>query len=469
MRHLPAVLLAAALCAIYAPTLGSAHMLMWDEAEYATIGRSIVRGEGFAIGGTPNSLRAPLVPLVASAAIALAGRADDGVLRAPKLAFAALALLAVYACTAVVHGRATGLVALVLLGVTPAFWLATPFFLSELPFLAFFTGAIVTFFLGLHRHPRYFLLAWVLWGVAFLTRYTAVLFAPIALVSLAIAARRTPLATLARSRVFLLAPLAGLAIVAPWMLRQQIAFGDAFAGARIASTALQLFAPNVSMPWYFYLARLPAMLSPGILIAAVAGVVWAIRNGDGFGLHCAAACGVLLVWFSCYRFKEDRQMMALLPLAASLGAVGLTKLWPFGASATHRLVILATLGVLSFVTVRPVLASSVTLGYPSFLDAMRWLQAHSAPDATVLGPNPAQIAWYADRRVEAFPDETRLPDALGRTEWTVVTSFERAQPRYAAGLAARVTTAEEGEDARVFADRRFTTTIIRSRVLLRQP
>ena len=474
MRHLPAVLIAAALCGVYAPTLESGGMLMWDEAEYATIGRSIVRGEGFAIGGEPNRLRPPLVPLAAAAAIALTGRADDEVLRAPKLAFAALALLAVYGGTAAAHGRTAGLIALVLLGVAPGFWLATPLFLSELPFLAFFFGAIVTFALGLHGSPRYFTLAWLLWGLAFLTRYTALLFAPAAVVSLALAiamaARRVPLTTLLRSRAFLLGPLIGLAIVAPWMLRQQIAFGDALVGVREASTQLQLFMPDVSMPWYFYLVRLPAVLSPGIALAALAGLVWAIRARDGFGLHCAATSGVLLVWFSGYRFKEDRQILALLPLAASLAALGLTKLWPFSDRLAHRAVVLTTVVGLSIVTVRPMLGTQVTLGYPSFLDGMRWLRTHSAPDATVLGASPAQISWYADRRVETFPGEPALPQALGRTTWTVVTNFERGQPRYAADLAARVPpSAAQAGDAASFADSRFATTIIRSSILIEHP
>jgi hypothetical protein len=59
---LPAAALLIVFVAAYAYTNAAPRMLMWDEAEYASLGRSIARGEGYAISGQPHSLRPPMLP-----------------------------------------------------------------------------------------------------------------------------------------------------------------------------------------------------------------------------------------------------------------------------------------------------------------------------------------------------------------------------------------------------------------------
>ena len=458
---------------VYARTLNSGGMFRWDEAEYASIGRSVLRGDGFAISGKPNPLRPPVLPLAGAASMRLAGSTADEVVKRPTLGFSLLALLVVYACAATVYGWETGLAAASLLGVSPGFWISTPLFMTEIPFMACFCGAIVAFHLGLYRDSRFFVLAWACWGLAFLTRYTAVVFAPITVVLIALSLLDGDVRVRQRlfSRAFLLAPIAALILVVPWLVRQQLTFGDALVGMKQASMQLQLFLPDQAMPWYFYPVRLLPMLSPGVAVLAIAGTAWALSQRDRLAIHCLATVALIIAWFSFYRFKEDRQITAVLPLLAIVAGTGLVKFFAPARETSRswalRIVALALVFGLNFRATRPALEYRVALGYPGFLRAMHWLSAHAPTDAAVLAANYPQVFWYADRRALDFPDEAGLRDALRQTEWVVLTNFERGQKAYATALTRLVTTEDTRRgDAAIFRDALFETIVVRSSVLL---
>jgi len=256
----------------------------------------VVRGEGFTISGKPNSLRPPVLPLAAAASMLLCGGSQDTIVKLPNLAFSLLALFIVYWCATTVHDQMTGLAAATFLGVSPSFWTSTPLFLTEIPFMAFFTAAVVFFYFGLYRHQRYFSWSWLCWGIAFLTRYTAVLFAPIVglFLILAFCARNPEVQHRMWSKHFFLSPCAGLLVVVPWLFRQQFTFGNALVGMQEAATQLQVYRPDVSMPWYFYLVHLPEMFSPGLTVLLVIGIIWMVWKRERFGLHCDLGVGELL-------------------------------------------------------------------------------------------------------------------------------------------------------------------------------
>jgi hypothetical protein len=234
---------------------------------------------------------------------------------------------------------------------------------------------------------------------------------------------------------------------------------------------LQLFMPDLSMPWYFYPVRLLPMLSPGVAVLAVAGTAGALSQRDRFAIHCLAATAVIIAWFSFYRFKEDRQITAVLPLLAIVAGTGLVKfLTPARETSRSwalRIMALALVFGLNFRATRPVLEQRVALGYPGFLPAMHWLSAHATTNAAVLAANYPQVFWYADRRTLDFPDEAGLRDALRQTEWVVLTNFERGQKAYATALARLVTSEDTRRgDAAIFRDTLFETIVVRSSVLL---
>jgi 4-amino-4-deoxy-L-arabinose transferase-like glycosyltransferase len=460
---------------LYATTLSSNRMFRWDEAEYASIGRSITRGEGFAISGVPNALRPPLLPLAVAGAIVIGGNTDDAAVMRPMLVFALLALGVTYFGAAVAYGRMTGMAAATLLGVSPAFWTSTPALMTEIPFMAFFTAAVVGFYLGLYRDPRYFYAGWLCWAAALMTRHTGVLLVPIVAIfaMLALASRDTEALRRLRSRHALLAAGAGVLVVLPWFIRQQLTFGDAFAGLRQASQQLPLFSTDLSMPFYFYPWHLSDWLSPAVTVLLVAGAARLLWRGDRFARHAVVASAVIVVWMSCYRFKEMRQVSAVFPLLAILAAAGLrealfaSKLTR--ASLTLAVVLLAGITAVEFRATRPIFRDRVPLGYPSFLRAMQFVRAHSSPDDVVVGANYPQIHWYADRLAIDLPERAQMGETLGRSAWVVVTDFERGQKTYGGEILRALSDgAWRGDEGAVFPDGQFVTGVVRSTALLQR-
>lgn len=473
IREWPIVALLALFGIIYGAEVNSYGMFMWDEAEYACIARSALQGHGFAISGTPTPLRPPILPLAGAASMLLTGNQfDDSTLRATNCGFALLAMLFVYGFATATFNRTSGFVAAVLLGISPFFWTFVPYFMCEIPFLAFFAAAVWFFHFGAYRHERFFLWSWICWALAFLTRYTASLFLPVIVLFVPVALWLGGPETRRRfmSRTFLLSPLAGLLVLGPWLIRQYSTFGNPLAGLKQASRQLQVYLPGASMPWHYYLDRMPAMLSPAITVLFVAGVIWALARSDRFALHSVLTVAVILVWFSCYRYKEDRLVSSVLPFMAVIAAIALTKatanLRPLLRGAALG-VALTALFILNQRATRPVFEHWFTLGYPSFLDAMEFLHRHASPGAVVLGANFPQIHWYSGLRTVDFPEEGKLPEALRHSEWVVITNFERGQKPYVLGLAGRV--AGFSESAAEFRDRNYITVVIRSDLLLQAP
>jgi len=470
-RHWPILALLSFFAILYSTAIGAYPMFMWDEAEYATLSRSIVNGHGFAISDVPKPLRPPVLPLAGAASMLLTREQfDDNALRASEIPFALLALMAVYAFAAVDRNRTTGFLAAALLGVMPLFWISVPLFMSEIPFLVSFAAAVWFFQFGLYRDRRFLLWSWIALALAMLTRYTALLFAPFAAIAIPLAwwlggpaARRRIL-----SRTFFLAPFTGLLVFLPWLIRQYVTFGSPLAGFKLASQQLQTYIPGLSIPWYFYFKNLPAFLSPPVALLCVAGIAWSLWKRHPFGLHTLAAAALILIWFSFYRYKEERIISSALPFLAVLAALPLARL----AGHLRRTlfgVLVATLLIGNFFVswrmTRYVFENAAVLGYPSFLDAMAFLRANASSEDTVLGANYPQINWYSGLRAYDFPDESNLMPALRRSQWVVVTNFERGQKPYVARFADAVPIGVSG-NAAAFRDSRFLTIVIRSKSLI---
>jgi hypothetical protein len=467
-RHLPFFLLLASAAGVYATTLSSYGMFMWDEAEYAAIGRSVLRGEGFAISGRANALRPPVLPLAGAAGMWLRGSADDHSAKLATLGLALLALAIVYVTAGAAFDRATALFASFLLATAPGLWTLTPHFLSEVPFLGFFAAAVLGFELGLRRGPSWFWLGWLGWALALLTRYTAVLFAPYVLLRLAAGAVLDRDAEWRRIRTppFVLAPLLAALALSPWLVRQHQAFGSALVGFQQASQQLQVYLPGVSMPWHFYLAHLPSLLSPATTALLALGVTWAVRRREGLTLACALVIAGVLVWFSAYRYKEVRLVTSILPFAAVVAAAGVTQT----LRGRWRLLLPAlavAIALWNRSLVQPVLATRVALGYPALRQALQLVRERSPEDAVVMGASVPQIAWYADRRVVDFPAPDDLRARLARCEWVVFTNFERGQKPYATDLARQLVRVHAPDDVVVVRDRRFVVLLARAAFLRR--
>ncbi len=453
---------------LYARALDAPKMFGWDESEYASLARSVLRGEGFSISGEPNRLRPPVLPLAAAASMWLSGSsANDMGARRATLVFSLLALLAVYGCTRGQYDRRTALLAAGFLGLSPWFWSATPLLLAEIPFMASFTCAVLFLYFGLYGDARYLAWSGVCAGLALLTRYTGLLFGPIAAIFVAVAWASGDRAVRARvcSRHFVAAVLCGLGVLAPWLLREQIASGDALAGIKQSALQLPMYAPAEHMPWDYYAWYLPGMLSWMVAIFLLLGAAWTARRRDRFALHCLLAAGVIVVWLSCYRYKEPRLVSAALPFLCIVAAIGLRQLIPDRLTAGPALLLAALLGGMyadnSAVTGR-VLSSSSVPGYPPLRQAAEFLRQHSGRDALIIAASVPQIHWYSDRRVIDFPPAAALKSSLEGAEWIVVTNFEAGQADYVNSLLTLDTPTENAGAVVRFSAPPFTAVLLKA-------
>ncbi len=130
--------------------LGAYKMFMWDESEYASIARSVLRGDGYTLNGVDQTARLPVYPLSIAAAFALFGVSYETT-KIPGIMFALLSVFAVYFFAGRYGGKKTGLASAFLIAVTPLFFTLTLNTLTEVTYSTlFFISAIFfyQFFLG---------------------------------------------------------------------------------------------------------------------------------------------------------------------------------------------------------------------------------------------------------------------------------------------------------------------------------
>lgn len=468
---LPLACILTAFGALDYANLGAYDLLVWDEAEYASIGRSLARGDGYAISGQPQWIRPPVTPAVIAAAILAFGEGSDAAAKAlmPLLAIALLVL--VYRAVTRLYGRSAGFSASAALAIAPEFATRAVMLLSEIPFLLLYTATLLAFFRAFRQDLRWFHAAWILLALSFLTRYTAVLFGPTLLLLLGYEALsgRANLQRILRTRTFWLAPCWALLITAPWLYWQWLLRGDPLACLKYASNQIPSY-DLATMPWHFYLTSLPGAMTCPIAVAGGAGLAYAIWRNERLGVYAAISATVIVGWHSQYAFKEFRLVTAVLPLFA-IGAGIAANAWLrrfAGRLAPLRrafpAIVLAAALAMSAPRVLDTFQTRIALGEPSFLEAMAYVRRETAPDALLLSESYAQIHWYADRPVEGLSnDPAKLSQQLARADWLVVTNFERGQPEHVTRLGARVTMNDQLKgDVRVFRDARFVTALAKA-------
>ena len=464
----PEILLFATLVVVYMTGVRSFGMLAWDEAEYATLARSLAGGDGYGIGGQPNTHRVPVVPLALALPFALGAPATDLVARATAALLAVLALLAVWLSLRSRVSRVDAALATLLCAVAPAFWSRTTAVMTDVLFAGLFAATIWAFMRALEVRPEQgpdFRAAAALAAVAFLTRYTAVLFFPAAVALSLVAVARDRSAW--RRIVSPNAPGAvaiALALLAPWFVRCALVTGDPWSGLRWAVAQVPSYAPSLSVPWFYYLLELPRMLSVPAACFVITGIAVCLARRDRFAADSALAAAVLVVSFSFFRFKEDRFILAAVPLLAPAGVVGLRFLARALAGARDELLavgaaVLLTIG-LSTGPVRRSLSSWVTNGYPALLEAAAYIRESTPPGTIVLSAIEPQAAWYTGRPTAALPADPARPLADADSVALLV-SFERGQPPWATAVLPRAG-AELRCGARMFHDGRFAAAVIRA-------
>jgi hypothetical protein len=296
-------------------------------------------------------------------------------------------------------------------------------------------------------------------------RYTAVLFFPVAAVLGVAAILRSP--SRWRRLVSVHAAggaLLGLALVGPWFLHCASVAEDPWQGVRWAGNQVQAFAPGEVLPPLFYVTAMPRILSvPTVLFLAV-GIGVCVARRERFAIDSLLAAAVLIVYFSLFRWKEDRFILAAIPLLAPVAAQGLrAAARSLAGESEQRLAVAAALFVTILTTAVPVsrrIRSTHTRGYPAFLDAAIHVRLSTPPDALVLASNTPQVAWYCERRIAALPaDRRELPTMAAKADLILITNFEPGQPAWANELAGPMLD-RTACGTRLFADRRWAALVI---------
>lgn len=377
-------------------------LLGWDESAYASLGRSVLDGRGFALGGQPWTFHPPGMALLEAASMGLSGHRDDVGARLGPLAAAGLLLLLVGGAATRLWGARAGLAAVALLAGTVQMGRSTLVVLAEMPMALCLTAAVLAFHDGLHRRPASFLWAWLLFALAVLFRYEALLFLGAAALQLALA-REVP-------REARLAPLVALAALAPYLLGVALCSGHPLSGVldnfRVAAAW-----PGSHGPWWTYLRELPFLGSPALLLAAATGAGVAAVRRDRAALACLGAALVVLGAMSLLLAqKEPRRILAVLPFLALLGAYGIEAVLQAAGRGLRGVLVgllVAALLARSAVAALDHCHRTVLERRPAELEAtwrlLRTLAREERPEAVVMAASPPIAEWYADREAVPFP------------------------------------------------------------------
>jgi hypothetical protein len=442
---------------IYFSHIEAYDSLMFDEAGYATMGRTLALEHYYGVDvlGTPESYRPPLFPMMIAASFLLFG-VSYTMAKVPVI-LSALALLAtVYVLVRKIWGRRTALFAAAMIGAIPLTLNYVVNVLADVPSALFYTLTMLCLYLGIDkRRGAYFYLAWVCFGLTSLVRYNSVLVLPslAVFVALELALGTLKSADLIRDRAFLLSPLAALLVGLPYLVYLQVTFGDAFIGVR--QTAGALAEEWGRGEWHYYLTHAADLLTePGCVLVA-GGIAWVLYRRDRFGRYLLVWIAVPLVYFSFQPLKDSRLVITIGPPLAMLAAHLACDIWETPllsrskASKWLRLLVPAALVVLMFHDgygeARHRFQSVRAVGYPSLQEAGQWFQEFTAEDAIIMTASQPGHHWYSYRGTVSYPTDIEQFIAVAReADYVVLDDYERKQPSYVPHLFAEAFLTESG-------------------------
>lgn len=193
--------------------------LWWDEARYAEFGREILHHplsySAIIEGGGQITNYEPLLPYLLAFSQFIFGEGDFAV-RIVNPILGAIAVIAIYYLGSLLFNRKIGLIAAVLLSVSPILWFNNLRILLETPELTFITSAFALFIYGYERKNKKILyLSGAVMALAYLSRISAG-FIPIIIILYLFATEKTK--WIKNKNIWILA-LVGILVLTPWMIR----------------------------------------------------------------------------------------------------------------------------------------------------------------------------------------------------------------------------------------------------------
>ena len=430
---------------IYIANINAYDSLMYDEAGYITMGRTLVveHYHGIDVQGTKEFYRQPLFPLMIAASFLIFGITYTAA-KIPIILSAILAMIIIYLLVQKIYDRKIAFFAAAMLGGTPLILSYVENILSDVPSVLFYALSMLSFYIGIEKKDaKYLYIAWFSFGLTFLIRYNAILIIPSvgAYLLLKIIIREIKPSEIIKSKNYLLSPLAALIPLAPYFIYQQITFGDAFIGIKAASGALNM--PWGAGPWHYYLTQAPSYLTWVGFTLTMLGIAWTLYKRDKFAIYSLIWIAIPMAYFSSQILKDLRLTDTLAPPLAILAALGASKIiaklfsrdLKFSENLASFIVpgfLLAYIIYAGYTDVLPRYQQVHALGYPSLQMAGDWIQKNTEKDAILMTASEPGHQWYSYRKTIGYPEESKFESTITEkdVDYIIIDNYERMQPQY---------------------------------------
>ncbi|MFH1126743.1 MAG: glycosyltransferase family 39 protein [archaeon] len=430
---------------IYLSNINAYDSLMYDEAGYITMGRTLAveHYHGIDVQGTKESYRQPLFPLMIASSFLIFGISYTAA-KIPVIISALMAMIVIYMLVQKIYDRKIAFFSAAMLGAIPLTLQYVENILSDIPSVLFYTLTMLSFYIGIEKkNKKYLYIAWLSFGLTFLIRYNAVLIiaSVAAYLAIKIITGQTKLKDLTDNKDFMLSPIAALIPLAPYFIYQQLTFGDAFIGIKQARGALDM--TWGAGPWHTYITQAPQYLTWLGFILTILGIAWTLYKKDRFGIYMLTWAIIPLAYFSAQILKDLRlidTIAAPLTIFAALGAYNIiAKLITRDLKLSGNITQLAVPAIMliyimyaGYTDVLPRFQQVHALGYPSLQLAGEWIQKNTEKDAILMTASEPGHQWYSYRKTVGYPEEERLVDTINEkgVDYIIIDNYERMQPPY---------------------------------------
>ncbi|RLJ02112.1 MAG: hypothetical protein DRP11_03410 [Candidatus Aenigmatarchaeota archaeon] len=316
-------------------------------------------------------------------------------------------------------------------------------FLSSFPLLIFFGNKILTeslfvtllsfsllFYLKSFEVRRYSILAGALTGILIMTRYFGLIV--VFLCSLYYLYRKS-------YRHFLFFSLALLIIISPWLIFNQMTFGNPI-GAMIIN--YQIYSSTPPEPWYLLFKDFFYIFGP-VGFLSMAGILLIFRNiRENRDFHILFLLSILpIVAFFAAGHKEHRYLVSFFPIYALTASYFMNYFKDF----RKPLLVISMILVLVSAGIGAKHVWDDREGGKALLEASLYLRNNTPEDSVILSEfysplyprkwsalNP-WVEYVGKRKVVLFPENiSDMEDVLNSADYALIYSFGPRVPEYAA-------------------------------------
>ena len=386
--------------AIYVPH----YVLIYDGGLYASLGYSLLTGNGYFFNGYPGDVP-PVLPIFLAIFIGLFG--ENGIFLTVPF-FSIIFVIISFLLFEKRFSLEMSFLGALYLFFTPTIFYDSVNVIREIPLLTFVIASYLVYFWKNDSYKKHILLG-VLIATSFLTKSVGIIYTfPIFFSYL------TNL-----NKKVIVSFISTVIVTIPWFVWSYLHFGKIFVShsayllSDVGSGTLAFFTRTIPI---FIITAFPLMILVSLL-----GVKKSEKIFWGFGL---------LVILSCFLWpvQEVRYLLAGYFLIAYFGLMYLKDKKKFIGLSFMAIAVLfqfsATVSVLE----------TTVVSYGLLDEAGGWLRDNTAQDAKIMTQSFRQIHYFSHRRTYQIPqDQSFFQRTLEREgiEYVVIDSYEKTTPKYA--------------------------------------